>query len=141
MARIRYGLGTLTALATGAALLMPPTAAASAQWTNDTYSACPANCLTGSTSGGIVWGNRTATVQGSVIAYFGDTVVVYFDAFAGSTKVDSTTRTSTGPEVSYHFTIGDPNLVGGIDRIRVQMCTVHGDGSRDCGDQVNAIRD
>jgi hypothetical protein len=111
---------------------------AAATWPNDTYYECSDNC-DGFARGGVVWGNRTAQIQGSVQSYR-DTTTVYFDAFAGSTKVDSETRSSSGPEVSYNFTIGDPDLPGGVDRIRVQVCTPLG-ADRGCGVQFNMIRD
>lgn len=124
------GLGTVTA----------PSAAAAPAWANDTYDVCSYYYAWGGTSGGIIWGNRTSEVQGSVTDVSGDHTVAYFDAFAGSTKVASTTRTASYGTVPYHFFIGDPNLVGGIDRIRIQVCTIV-DVIRFCGPQENEVRD
>lgn len=138
-------LGALTTVTMASGLFAAGIASAgpsSAAWTNDTYSVCSASCLfDGGASGGVIWGNRTSTVQGSVSSYFGNPTTVHFDAFAGSTKVDSETRTTSSAGLSYNFTIGNPDLPGGVDRIRVQVCTTHADGARACGDQFNMIRD
>ncbi|SDO64498.1 hypothetical protein [Lentzea jiangxiensis] len=123
----------------------PDTAAAESRttktaWANDTFSVCSVTCSEGYAVGGIIWGNRTATVQGSVTNHYADFTTVYFDAFAGSTKVDSATRSSSAGDVSYRFDIGNPDLPGGVDRIRVQVCSTAG-GDRLCGSQYNEIRD
>jgi hypothetical protein len=80
----------------------------------------------GSQTTGTTWLNRTATLSGTVFKEEGVdySVTAIFDAFAGTTKVYTQTRTSRGtdPTMSIGFTIGDPNLVGGIDRIRLQIC-------------------
>ncbi|MFI5606741.1 hypothetical protein [Amycolatopsis sp. NPDC051903] len=60
-----------------------------------------------------------------------------FTAFAGSTKVDSEIANKPGET----FTIGDPNRVGGINRIRTQVCVTSTDGQFGCGAQWNDIRD
>ncbi|WP_160694188.1 hypothetical protein [Amycolatopsis sp. SID8362] len=129
-------IGTMSFSGTAAAESRTMTAA----WANDTFSVCSVTCAEGYAVGGIVWGNRTATVQGSVTNYYADFTTVYFDAFAGSTKVDSATRSSSAGDVSYRFDIGNPDLPGGVDRIRVQVCSTAG-GDRLCGPQYNEIRD
>ncbi|HEY8987332.1 MAG TPA: hypothetical protein VIU15_48200, partial [Streptomyces sp.] len=82
-----------------------------------------------STYGTITWYNRTANVTGTVADHQNNAyTVAYFEAFAGSTKIDSQTRSANnesdlGEYRSFSFTIGDPDLVGGIDRIKVTVCT------------------
>lgn len=49
---------------------------------------------------------------------------VVFDAFQGTTRVASQARATdyaTSPK-SFHFTIGDSTLPGGIDRMRITTC-------------------
>jgi hypothetical protein len=91
------------------------------------------NCETDIAVGDIAWLNRTATISGwvghgALDATWSATVV--FDAFAGTTKVDTQTRTVRPPDrtLNYGFTIGDPNLVGGIDRIRIQVISYYPGG-------------
>ncbi|MBM7787969.1 hypothetical protein [Tenggerimyces flavus] len=108
---------------------------------------CSANtgCPDWAKGGAVVWGNRTAEVSGSVrdsskSQY--EWVTVYFDAFAGSTKIDSTSRTANNEERPFRFFIGDPNLVGGIDRVRIQVCG-HFPATwpfEECGPQYNVWR-
>jgi hypothetical protein len=97
--------------------------------------------------GYITWGQRTADIQGYIDNTYGippwdGSATAYFDAFAGTTKVDSETRTAQVGSFQYpiHFSIGDPNRVGGIDRIRTQIC-VQSPTTRTCSDQWNDIRD
>ncbi|TWD81383.1 hypothetical protein FB561_2496 [Kribbella amoyensis] len=135
--------------------LCQSTASASVQWTNDTFDVCapfpydysPSAGFpcTNRSYGGIVWGNRTARIQGAVTDDWrlNSSTVVYFDAFAGSTKVEGTVRRSEGNSVSFNFYIGDPDLVGGIDRIRIQVCHYRPptDPIGKCSTQYNEIRD
>jgi uncharacterized membrane protein len=140
-------VSAVSALTTALALVAVTAPSATADsntsqaWANDTYAVCSSSCMLGEASGGVIWGNRTSTVQGSVSSYFGYLTTVYFDAFAGPTKVDSDHRDTFGM-TSYHFTIGNPDLPGGVDRIRVQVCTTFSDGTRECNPaQENLIRD
>ncbi len=59
----------------------------------------------GYTSGSITWYNRTANIQGTVVdspPNFGY-VTAYFEAYAGSKKIDSTTRTANaGSDLGSH---------------------------------------
>lgn len=94
--------------------------------------------------GTITWNNRTANISGWVVdgAVGGDSTTVFFEAFAGSVKIDSTTRTQNTSSTSgsfrdFNFSIGDPNLRGGIDRIKVTVCINGGGGSRSCGNPEN----
>jgi hypothetical protein len=89
------------------------------------------------TRGSFTWWNRTAEVQGEIHTenpvMTGDdnpieTTRIVFDAMKGSTRIASESRTVTFNDYpngvrSIHFTLGDPDLVGGFDRIRVTRCT------------------
>jgi hypothetical protein len=94
--------------------------------------------------GSITWYNRTANIQGKVVDLnegAGATQVI-FEAFAGSTKIDSETRTADdstdlGTVRDYNFTIGDTELVGGIDRIKITVCHVIGTYTYDCSSPEN----
>ncbi|TCC35257.1 hypothetical protein E0H75_41460 [Kribbella capetownensis] len=116
------------ALTSAVALLLGSTInAVPANATDNKFWACVWESCTGSqTTGTITWLNRTATLSGSVFKEEGVdySVTAIFDAFAGTTKVDTQTRTlrTADDNMSIGFTIGDPDLVGGIDRIRVQIC-------------------
>ncbi|MFE7709335.1 hypothetical protein ACFU6I_26855 [Streptomyces sp. NPDC057486] len=69
----------------------------------------------------------------------GSSTTVYFEAYAGTTKIASTTRTaSTHNRVSYSFPIGDPDLVGGFDRLKIQICLR---STFACSNPVDAHRD
>ncbi|WP_416901218.1 hypothetical protein [Micromonospora echinospora] len=92
------------------------------------------------TQGTITWGNRTADVTGSVFDSGQGYTTAIFEAFAGSTKIDSETRTaddetSLGSPRGFNFNIGDPDLVGGIDRIKITVCIT--DSTQWCGSPVN----
>ncbi|MEV6282547.1 hypothetical protein [Kribbella sp. NPDC051770] len=94
--------------------------------------------------GTINWGNRTATITIKVgDKSSGGTTRVFFDAFAGSTKVDSDVRSAGGVTVTHTpFVIGDPNRPGGINRIRTQVCYFNASNQRvSCSTQWNDIRD
>ncbi|GAB2570138.1 hypothetical protein [Kribbella endophytica] len=94
--------------------------------------------------GYITWGNRTATITVTVgDKSTGGTTRVFFDAFAGSTKVDSDVRSAGNVTVTFTpFAIGNPGLPGGINRIRTQVCYFKPDGQRiACSGQWNDIRD
>ncbi|SMD23002.1 hypothetical protein [Kibdelosporangium aridum] len=62
---------------------------------------------------------------------------VSFGAYAGSTKVDGHSRRALYEQVDFNFSIGDPDLPGGADRIKIQICT-EGKG---CSEPVHAHRD
>jgi hypothetical protein len=85
-------------------------------------------CIEG-VEGDITWHNRTATVTGIVQDNGEGYATGYFEAFAGDTEIDSTTRSaddtgSLGTPRAFSFVIGDPNLRGGIDRIKIQFCNI-----------------
>ena len=96
--------------------------------TDTSFWACVQDSCAGtSTSGPITWLNRTATLSVTIFKPEGVdySATAIFDAFAGTTKIDTQTRTMRTSAAFQDFpalTIGDPNLVGGINRIRVQIC-------------------
>ena len=112
-------------------------AGATAAWSPDHFKVCwdGGSCVVYA-EGDIVWGNRTAQVSVHINAP-GYNAEARFDAFAGSTKVDSEITFEPGET----FVIGDPNLLGGIDRIRTQVCVTGSGGEFGCGAQWNDIRD
>jgi hypothetical protein len=78
-------------------------------------------------SGTVSWGQRTAAISGTVIDEDVDGyTTVIFESYAGATKIQSQTRTandssSLGDTRDFAFSIGDPDLVGGIDRIKITV--------------------
>jgi hypothetical protein len=106
----------------------------------------------GRSKGWVVWHNRTATVEGKVTGVplstsceYIDSTTAYFEAYAGTTKIDSQTRTLHHDYVgdnfiSFDFTIGDPDLVGGINRVKVTVCNAFTNGGWTCGVPVHAYR-
>lgn len=102
----------------------------------------------GHTKGAITWYNRTANIQGYVldISGSGRSTTAVFEAFAGSTKIDSETRTANnesdlGAIRSFNFTIGDTDLVGGIDRIKVTVCQQPPPSGDGCSSPENYSKD
>ncbi|GLY41587.1 hypothetical protein Amsp01_076100 [Amycolatopsis sp. NBRC 101858] len=127
------------ALALAATLVVPAAASADSAWPNDTFRLCTAQGCGGQAIGGVVWGNRTSTVQGTVADFLARGTTVYFEAYAGATKIDSETRTASAhDDVPYHFSIGDPDRVGGFDRLKITVCE---SGKTYCTVPVNADRD
>ncbi|MDS0134578.1 MULTISPECIES: hypothetical protein [unclassified Amycolatopsis] len=97
----------------------------------------------GLSSGGVIWSNRSAVLQGSVEDFGGNFATrVYFTAYAGDTKVDGDGRTAgPGKTVPFKFSIGDPDRVGGFDRLSIQVCELGLDGPQLCSPGVNLHRD
>ncbi|MEV4267051.1 hypothetical protein [Kribbella sp. NPDC049584] len=141
---MRHRIGALIA-----AVLLPLTLLTNATPANATdkefYACQDVSCPgTGETGGTIVWNNRTATLRAWLDHPTNATwyTTATYEAFAGTTKVD-TAAGSVGPNVHLidfpPFAIGDPNRVGGIDRIRITVCSLI-DGYNACGDQYNFWR-
>jgi hypothetical protein len=116
----------------------------------DIFHRCVSEAIScdGLTSGDITWLNRTAQVSGSVVDEGPGSITAIFEAFAGSTKIDTQTRTtddaSTGSSASprgFSFAIGDPDLVGGINRIRITVCRNYQTANQGCSPQQNIWRD
>ena len=120
------------ALALGAAVMAltgavnAPASASTQSWAPDHFGPiCYVSCVNSGTEGDITWGNRTASMSGHVTdndpnaARF---TTLHIDAFAGSTKIDSDAITTYINSSSFYLVIGDPDLVGGINRIRLQLC-------------------
>lgn len=104
---------------------------------------CDPDTEEGFVDGYITWYNRTAGVTGGVESYFEDgwPTTAYFDAYAGSVKIDSTHRTAAnGTRRGFNFTIGDTNLPGGINRIKITVCTLKNGVQDDCSAPVNYWR-
>lgn len=125
----------LTAALTAAlgTVATPVASAAGSGWANDTFSMCSASCADGAARGTIVWGNRQSNINGSVSDAPGERyTTVKFDAYAGNTFVDEQTRSATSTTKSYNFPIGDPDLVGGVNRILIKVCTTSTFGTETC---------
>jgi hypothetical protein len=130
MIRTAGGLVVGLALTLGSALGVATADPAMAANT-DTFSACvPAFCNLSNTNGTITWFNRTANVTGNVVDIGPGNTQAIFKAFATNTQIGPTqTRTadddtSLGSPRGFNFPIGDTNLVGGINKITVQVCSV-----------------
>ena len=96
-------------------------AEATVQYTVDNVFVCISTTCNVRVVGTITWHNRTATITGDVINGVGGSATATFTAYAGS-FVAETTRTASGVSTKpFSFVIGDPNLVGGINRIVVRM--------------------
>ncbi|MEU9508536.1 hypothetical protein AB0D32_19935 [Micromonospora sp. NPDC048170] len=116
-------------------------AAAPAQAAQSFDVCVPGYCSWSYTQGAITWHNRTAGVTGSVVDVGPGSTTAFFEAFAGSTKIDSQTRTaddetSLGSPRGFNFTIGDTDLVGGINRIKITVCFTDSAG-QSCSSPVN----
>jgi hypothetical protein len=144
MGPVRRGIAVLAA---AAGLLGLGSGTATAAEVDPWPIVCSSNvgCTSWAKGGAVVWFNRTAEVSGTVrdssVSQY-EWVTVYFDAFAGSTKVDSDTRTARNEDLPFRFPIGDPDLVGGIDRVRIQVCA-HFPATwpfKECGPQHNEWR-
>jgi hypothetical protein len=121
--------------------------ATSASATDHEFLACQDdNCQdNGDTAGDIVWNNRTATIVNAYLVHPANATwytTATYDGMAGTTKVDSAAG-SVGPNVRVinfpPFAVGDPNRVGGIDRIRITVCS-RIDGYPACGNQYSFWR-
>ncbi|WP_328996704.1 hypothetical protein OG394_18840 [Kribbella sp. NBC_01245] len=139
---VRRALATAAAAAVVAVAGGQSSASASTEFAPDYFRICVDQACTMSVSGDITWGNRTARVAGDVVNKVpGAITMVHWDAFAGSTKVDSATSYVPYPNQAvvapYDFNLGDPLLPGGIDRIRIQICS----SPTRCSVQWNEIRD
>jgi hypothetical protein len=98
------------------------------------------DCVIQFSEGYITWYNRTAHISGGVTStlLIDDRAQVVFNAFAGTTLIDTQTRTTApGGTLGFGFDIGDTNLVGGIDRIRITVCKINIDNTRECSYQHN----
>lgn len=102
----------------------PPASAAS----TTSYNVCvEAFCNTAYTIGQITWYNRTANVRGYVVDQ-GDpgNTTARFTAYAGTRQIGPTqTRTIDNAQRNYDFSMGDTNLVGGINKIVIQVCAIN----------------
>lgn len=146
---MKNSLRTIIMLVLSLTALAAPAGAASASTatgypTNDFW-VCfinnPCRDVDNATAGTLTWYNRTVNVSGSVYdsGYYGVSAV--FDAFQGSTKIDSQSRgAGNGQTKSFGFDIGDTNLPGGVDRIRITLCIYSSATEHTCGQQINYPR-
>lgn len=114
--------------------------AGASAWPNDTWDLTDREFYATSI-GGVVWGNRTATLQGSLEdlgGIYGATV--HFTAYDGATRVTGTTRHADPDEVlPFNFSFGDPDRVGGFDRLKIQVCADN--DATTCSPAINLNRD
>lgn len=139
--RLTSTLTAAAALAMTLGALAAPSASATPApaWADDDFGTLcvDANCFA-ATYGTVHWGNRTASVEATILDL---TSTGYYDAFADARKIDSESFWVLKPGATFVFPIGDPNLRGGIDRVRIQVCWENNDGTdRVCSDQENTIR-
>lgn len=154
LSRPRIATATVGFAVVGVLLMLVAPTHAAASAIQGEHFACAApkatNCRVGyhsTVSYRVLWHNRTATVSGHIEtpdergpANY-DYTRVFFESFAGPTEIDSTHRTSSHIDgLGFSFAMGDPNLVGGIDRVKVTVCTYYIDLDRLCGAPVNAMR-
>lgn len=141
-------IGRAAAAAAALALPLVPAGQAEASTTafpNDLWNVSDAVVVQGVSEGGVIWNNRTATLQGYVEDWDNELTYstrVYFTAYAGDTKVDGDGRTAgPGQKVPFKFDIGDPNLVGGFNRLSIQVCRLTPSGPEFCSPGINLHRD
>ncbi|WP_433494447.1 hypothetical protein ACQP26_28445 [Micromonospora sp. CA-248089] len=135
----KIGASALAAAAASLAFAAP----AKAAYPTSTFSVDAPTAYRDSANGSITWYNRSVGVQGVVwtTALIDqdnvDHTTAYFEVYDGeSKKMNSTTRTSSGQNnnawVNYNFTIGDPDGLKAVARVRVTVCAVRDDGSQTC---------
>jgi hypothetical protein len=103
-------------------------AAATALATSPAFATTTAYELGGSAhhaSVGLIWLNRSVTVQGSVTDVGGAGTQVEFDAFAGITLVDVQTRTAVNEVRSFNFTLDGSAYQGGITKVNIYLYDLH----------------
>jgi hypothetical protein len=138
-ASLLAGGGLMTAALAFAAAL-PANAA-----TSSNFSVCGPTCG-GQTYGTITWFNRTVGVNGFVFDQGPGSTTAYFEAFAGTRKIDSDNKTADDSPHNpipnpraISIPLGDPNLRGGVDRVKITVCFNLPSG-RSCGDPQNYSR-
>lgn len=129
------------AAAAGAALLGTATPA-SAAYPTTFFDACgPVTDCNPSASGDITWYNRTAYVDGGIYNYSGQHGWAVLTAYKGSTKVNTLiTEVDVNDYAVIEGNLGDTNLVGGIDRIKVAICVGPTVDNLTCGTIVNSYK-
>ncbi|MFI1486905.1 hypothetical protein [Streptomyces sp. NPDC020747] len=139
-----------SALAAAAASLTFAAPAQAAYPTSNYQVAAPS--VYGDYAGGtITWFNRSVGLQGYVVTskfieeVWVDHTTVYFEVYDGNgVKMNSTTRTASGQDnsaqLSYNFSIGDPNGLKAVARVRITVCAIGTDGLQDCSDPTNYSR-
>ncbi|MEU4746473.1 hypothetical protein AB0G02_39275 [Actinosynnema sp. NPDC023658] len=132
------------AMTLGAVVGVPAASARTeAAWNDDYFNVCvpDSNGCYAYTLGWISWSNRSANITGTVVnGYSSGYVTAYFEAYAGSTKIDSDTRTVYSGTRDFPISLGDPDRVGGFDRTKVTVCW-HGPTYKVCSEPQNHWRD
>lgn len=80
----------------------------------------------GATAGVLTWYNWSVGVQGYVVdsANVASDSTVYFDFYGAGDFYVGQTRTAADETRSFNFTVQGP--VGGITKVRIQLCNVNG---------------
>ncbi|MBM9507854.1 hypothetical protein [Actinacidiphila acididurans] len=76
-------------------------------------------------SGGLIWLNRSVTVQGSVTDIGGAGTQVVCDPWANNTELPHQTRTAVDGTTSYNFTLDGSQWPGGITEVLVLVIDLH----------------
>lgn len=99
------------------------------------------------TWGEFTWYNRTTNIDGSMVGCLpgSDPYLKHwavFESFRGSKKIDSKNVpvNNCGQVIDFVMTIGDTNLVGGIDRIKVTVCSGFALNSWTCGSSISYFK-
>jgi hypothetical protein len=119
---------------------------ARAAWPTTPFEVCWDSTLCASyAEGDIAWYNRTAGIAGTLVGPAPDPewliVRARFDAYKGTKKIDEDWVDSAIPYSHWsRFVIGDTNLVGGINRIKITVCVLWPDIGWTCGSPKNYYR-
>lgn len=99
------------------------------------------------TWGEFTWYNRTAKIDGYMEGCVADADPYFkhwavFESFRGSKKIDSKNFpvSNCGGVQDFVMTIGDTNLVGGIDRIKVTVCSGFALNEWTCGSPIGYLK-
>ena len=124
-------LAVAATIAAAAGLTAVPASVASTADAGRYFMLCMAhNCPTPSyVYGWITWYQRTVNLTGRVSSDSTPSteyLQARFQAFAGTRQIGPTqTRTATagnGWAIDYSFVMGDPDLVGGVNKIKITLC-------------------
>ncbi|GLW30173.1 hypothetical protein [Actinoplanes regularis] len=104
-------------------------------------------CGYGATEGTLTWYDRTVNAKGYVGDYrYLSNITVIFEAYQGSVKVGTPqTRTannesSLGEIRDFNLTLGDTDLSGGVDRVKVTLCNDYQTANQVCAPVKNYYR-
>ncbi|MEU0091716.1 hypothetical protein [Kribbella sp. NPDC006257] len=122
---VRRALATGAAAAAIAAAGGLTTASASTQYSPDTFHICVDQSCTMETNGTITWTNRMASISGEVINRVSGTAMADFGVFAGENSIDGmVVKSASYTTTKFPATaVGDPNLVGGVNIVKIKICS------------------